>query len=108
MLSKKSNNALKVAAQVANERKLTRTQRLLLAHMISCDSPCVIERCCGDTQVLYRRDSKIAAPRVLRTTVLALRDKGVLMLADSQGRNLPHGGPAHYSSKFVVNPDLTA
>lgn len=104
MLNQKSNNALRTAAQVATEHKLTRTQRLLVAHLISCDSPCVLEMCCGETQVLYRRDSKIAVPRVLRMTVLALRDKGVLVQVDSCSRNLPHGGPAHYSSKYTVNP----
>ena len=108
MLSKKSNNALRTAAQVATQYKLTRTQRLLVAHLISCDSPCVIEMCCGETQVLYRQDSSIAVPRVLRTTVLALRDKGVLVQVDSRGRNLPHGGPPHFLSKYSLRSDLAA
>ena len=91
------------ASQIAAENKLSETQRLVLTHMLSCDSPAVI----NGSDICYGQDWRVRVPRATRQTFAKMREKGVLVAEPRpEIETAWQGGPRIFTNKFRVNPAL--
>ena len=96
-------DAQRKARQIAAENRLSKTQRLVLTHMISCGSPAIIMA--GD--ICYGQDCRVPVPRATHQTFVAMREKGVLVAEPRpEYETAWHGGPRVFKNKFRVNPAL--
>ena len=103
--------ALSTATAIEKTHKLTPQQRKVLAHMLDRNTPAGAEWSGGVQLATMQQSDEVArrvgyVNRLTFATLTAMRRKGVLVCADASRSQMPHGGPAHFSARFVVNPAL--